>query len=422
MYPAGSCDSGLHEQLVDNMWSGCGGSDHPTWRNGVCYVLSRTFTLPESSTQFLVRARSAKHAGLVLYVDNTSASVELLTEPGCMMFSAARRAAFLALPTRGPPFKLHSSTLSHDWVVVKPGKTPDYATDLIQAKRFRVTWGSTITPINDLDKAFVPCRCGVITIGGGYDPLATVLEPLPKESWVESCFCDIKAHNFFAPQRESPCCTLDSMLLPSAAGLHPTRVVTYDCLHLRQHRLEVVTGDAGAVVVLSATLDSKDWVFFVGAKCRGRPPGPFACRFLTVIQQKDVEPTQRARLVVWRLHVPVPWRAHVCCTPALIDVLHCALRPDAGLVAPDVISTVLLTLVLHHVADGSAHEIVRRTLDRLACDRDALKDLPSLLWLCLATATLPPSCVSSLVVVTAKRVLMTATERVQDPISVLWLK
>jgi hypothetical protein len=195
----------------------------------------------------------------------------------------------------------------------------------------------------------------------------------------------------------------------------------YDCLHLRQHRLEVVTGDAGAIVVLSATLDSKDWVFFVGAKCRGRPLGPFACRFLTVIQQKDMEPTQRARLVVWRLHVPVPWRAHVCCTPALMDVLHCAVSPDAGLVAPDVISTVLLTLVLHHVADGSAHEIVRRTLDRLSCDGDALKDLPSLLWLCLATAILPPSCVSSLVVVTAKRMLMSATERVQDPISVLLL-
>jgi hypothetical protein len=144
-----------------------------------------------------------------------------------MMFSAAHRAAFLALQTRGPPFKLHWSTLTHDWVVVKPGKTPDYATDLIQAEKLSVTWGSTVAPINDLHKAFVPCRCGVMTIGGGYDPLAPVLGRLPKEIWVESCFCDIKAHSFFAPPRELPCCTLDSMLLPSAAGPHPTRVVTY---------------------------------------------------------------------------------------------------------------------------------------------------------------------------------------------------
>jgi len=222
-----------------------------------------------------------------------------------------------------------------------------------------------------------------------------------QDGFVDSHMCDAHHH---VPDRV----TLDTILkAPSTHAMHATRCVTYDLMELRQHRIEVITGEACAIVILSAAAaaaaaaTAADWVFFVGDKCQGRPHGPFPCRFVTVIQQMDVDPLQRARLHVWRVQMPVPWRAHVCSTPAIMDLLHCALHPDAGLVCSDVPSTILLTLVLHHVAD--AHAIVRRTLDRLACDTVALQSPDAVLWFCLAASLLPKSCVSGLALVTAKR-------------------
>ncbi len=341
-------------------------------------------------------------------MDDAAASVQLAAEPGCMMFTGARQAALLPLPSCNPLFKMRSYTLHHDFVVVQAATTTPYLADQIPVQVHGARRGKTLAPINDLHKRYGhgPCRCGVISMPSGkYDPLwhEDGMFPEPREhTWVESCYCKIPEHNRFSRSSLlSSSCTLDTIFQSDdAGGGNPTRAVTYDCLQLRQHRLEVITGAAAAIVVLSVAPKSRDWVFFVGRGCRGRPPGPFACRFITIIQQKDVRPQDAARLFVWRLHV--------CCTPALMDVLNCALHPDAGLVAPDVVSTVLLALVFHRLAHADAHGIVRRTLDRLACDSEALQDLPSLLWLCLAATTLPTTCVSGLVLATVKRTLARA--------------
>ena len=148
-----ACTSSF-EVWVDNVWAGCGGSDHPTWRSGVCYILRHAFLLLETSTHLLVRARSAKHQGLVLFVDDAAASVQLAAEPGCMMFTGARQAALLPLPSCNPLFKMRSYTLHHDFVVVQAATTSPYLADQISVQVHGVRWGKTLAPINDLHKRY----------------------------------------------------------------------------------------------------------------------------------------------------------------------------------------------------------------------------------------------------------------------------
>jgi hypothetical protein len=219
----------------------------------------------------------------VLFVDDAAASVQLAAEPGCMMFTGARQAALLPLPSCNPLFKMRSYTLHHDFVVVQAATTTPYLADQIPVQVHGARRGKTLAPINDLHKRYGhgPCRCGVISMPSGkYDPLwhEDGMFPEPREhTWVESCYCKIPEHNRFSRSSLlSSSCTLDTIFQSDdAGGGNPTRAVTYDCLQLRQHRLEVITGAAAAIVVLSVAPKSRDWVFFCGKGVSGSTPRAF---------------------------------------------------------------------------------------------------------------------------------------------------